>query len=99
MYLKVISHIGSFTDIRGGHAYPSGIRKEPIRPLRVFLQDGEADLDNEYGNWLLANLQMVAALRYRGYDHLFVGGSGGHNGEHGGAILPDSLRWLWRTTA
>jgi enterochelin esterase-like enzyme len=96
-FRKVMSHIGSFTDIRGGHVYPSRIRKEPLRPLRVFLQDGEADLDNEYGNWWLANLQMVAALRYRSYDHRFVGGSGGHDGEHAGAILPDSLRWLWRT--
>jgi enterochelin esterase family protein len=95
-FRKVMSHIGSFTDIRGGHAYPSHIRKQPMRPLRVFLQDGEADLDNEYGNWWLANLQMVAALRYRGYDHTFVAGSGAHDGEHGGAILPDSLRWLWR---
>jgi enterochelin esterase family protein len=96
-FRKVMSHIGSFTDIRGGHVYPSRIRKEPLRPLRVFLQDGEADLDNEYGNWWLANLQMEAALRYRGYDYKFVGGSGEHNGQHGGAVLPDSLRWLWRT--
>ena len=22
---------------------------------------------------------------------------GGHNGKHGGAILPESLRWLWRS--
>jgi enterochelin esterase family protein len=98
-FRKVLSHIGSFTDIRGGHVYPSLIRKQPVRPLRVFLQDGEADSDNEYGNWWLANLQMAAALRYRGYDHTFVGGSGAHDGEHGGAILPDSLRWLWRTDA
>lgn len=98
-FRKVLSHIGSFTDIRGGHNYPSLIRKQPLRPLRVFLQDGEADLDNDYGHWWLANLQMVAALRYRGYDHTFVGGSGAHDGLHGGAILPDSLRWLWRTEA
>ena len=95
-FLKVLSHIGSFADIRGGHVYPFRIRKESVRPIRVFLQDGEADLDNEYGNWWLGNLQMVAALKYRGYDHQFIGGTGAHNGEHGGAILPDSLRWLWR---
>lgn len=96
-FRKVLSHIGSFTDIRGGHVYPTLIRKHALRPLRVFLQDGEADLDNEWGNWWLANLQMAAALKFRGYDYQFVGGSGAHNGEHGGAILPDSLRWLWRT--
>ena len=97
-FRKVLSHIGSFADIRGGHVYPSLIRKDAPRPLRVFLQDGEADLDNEYGNWWLSNLQMVAALRYRGYDHQFVAGDGAHDGKHGGAILPESLRWLWRTT-
>ncbi|RIK31074.1 MAG: esterase, partial [Chloroflexi bacterium] len=91
-------HIGSYTDIRGGHVYPSRIRKETPRPLRVFLQDGEADLDNIHGNWWLANLQMAAALKYRGYDYRFVGGSGAHDGKHGGAILPDSLRWLWRAS-
>ncbi len=96
-FRKVLSHIGSFADIRGGHVYPSHIRKHAPRPLRVFLQDGEADLDNQYGNWWLSNLQMVSALKYRGYDHKFVAGTGGHDGEHGGAILPDSLRWLWRT--
>jgi sugar lactone lactonase YvrE len=31
-----------------------------------------------------------------GYDHKFVLGDGSHNGRHGGAILPDALRWLWR---
>ena len=30
------------------------------------------------------------------YDYKFVGGTGGHNGKHGGTILPESLRWLWR---
>lgn len=72
------------------------IRKEALRPLRVFLQDGEADLDNEYGNWWLAYLKMAAALRYRAYDYQFVAGTRGHDGVHGDTILPDSLRWLWR---
>jgi enterochelin esterase family protein len=27
-----------------------------------------------------------------------VFGDGAHTGRHGGAILPDSLRWLWRDT-
>jgi enterochelin esterase family protein len=39
---------------------------------------------------------MDAALRFARYDCKFVGGVGGHNDKHGGSILPDSLRWLWR---
>ena len=94
---KVLSHVGSFTNIRGGHVYPALIRKtKPRKPIRVFLQDGSNDLDNEHGNWWLANQQMAKALEFAGYDYRFVGGDGGHNGKHGGAILPDSLRWLWR---
>ena len=95
-FRKVLSHVGSFTNIRGGHNYEALIRKADVRPLRVFLQAGENDLDNQHGNWWLANLQMQRALQFRGYDHRFEGGQGGHNGRHGGAVLPDSLRWLWR---
>lgn len=95
-FRKVLSHVGSFVDLRGGHNYPPMIRKEDKRPIRVFLQDGSGDLDNRFGNWPLANQQMAAALKFREYDYKLVYGEGGHNGKHGGAILPDSLRWLWR---
>jgi len=93
---KVLSHIGSFTNIRGGHDYPARIRKTERKPIRVFLQDGENDLDNAHGNWWLANQQMAAALKFKDYDYKFVNGTGKHSPKHGGAILPDSLRWLWR---
>jgi enterochelin esterase family protein len=96
-FRKVLSHVGSFANIRGGDAYPGIIRKGSYkRPLRVFLQDGSNDLDNEHGNWPLGNQQMAAALKFRDYDYKFEYGEGAHNGNHGGAILPDSLRWLWR---
>jgi enterochelin esterase family protein len=98
-FRKVLSHIGSFTNIRGGHVYPALIRKTEKKPLRVFLQDGSGDLDNLHGNWPLANQEMAAALKFTGYDHKFEFGTEGHNGKHGGAILPDSLRWLWRDHA
>ena len=94
----MLSHVGSFTNIRGGDVYPGLIRKTERKPIRVFLQDGSGDLDNQFGSWPLGNLQMAAALRYAGYDYKFVYGDGGHNGRHGGVILPDSLRWLWRDT-
>lgn len=97
-FRKVVSWIGSFTNIRGGFGYPGLIRqtKEKQKPLRVFLQDGSADLDNLHGHWPLANQEMAAALKFAGYDYQFEFGTGGHSPKHGAAILPDTLRWLWR---
>ena len=93
---KVISFIGSFTNIRGGDVFPGLIRKTERKAIRVFLQDGSNDLDNMHGNWPLAAQQMAAALKFSGYDYKFEFGDGGHNGKHGGSILPEALRWLWR---
>src|SRR5260370_10112600 len=40
---KVLSNVGSFTNIRGGHAYPDIIRKSDKKPIRRFLVDGRND--------------------------------------------------------
>lgn len=122
-FANVISMIGSYTSIGyrpatpttplvpGGDLYPGMIRKSPIRPLRIFLQDGSADLDNEHGNWFLANQQMLAALNWANanadrngiagprYEVRHVWGDGGHSDAHGGMLLPDILRWIWGTDA
>jgi len=93
---KVLSHVGSFTNIRGGHVYPALIRKTPKKNIRVYLQANERDLDNEHGSWPLANQTMAAALKFKGYDYGFDMGPGFHSGKYGGAHLPEELRWLWR---
>lgn len=100
---KVLSWIGSFaniaggpTQIEGGHNYEALIRRTPRKPIRVFLQDGRTDLDNEFGDWPLANQGMAKALAYAKYDVKFIFGYGGHSAAHGISLLPNSLRWLWR---
>ena len=102
---KVLSWIGSYvnlqggsTGIGGGHNYPTLIRKSKgnAKNIRVFLQEGTNDLDNPFGNWPLANMQMEKAFSYSGYDYKFTMGQGFHSDSHGRSILPDSLRWLWR---
>lgn len=96
LFRKVISHIGSFTNIRGGHVYPALIRKEKKRPIRIWLQDGRNDLDNVHGNWWLSNQQMAKALAFAQYDFRFVPTDGGHSIEDGGKLLPEALRWIWQ---
>lgn len=93
---KVISHCGSFTNIRGGHTYPSRVRSTQRKPIRVFLQSGADDLDRERGNWPAANFDMATALAQKGYDYRFEFGRGGHDLKHGASVFPSTLRWLWR---
>jgi len=102
-FSKVLSWIGSFTNIasgktvrEGGHNYEAMVRKTPRKPIRVFLQDGANDLDNNNGNWPLANQTLAKSLSFARYDYRFEFGQGFHSNRHGRAILPDSLRWLWR---
>ncbi len=101
-FRRVYSAIGSFTDLRGGHVYPDLVRKEDAKPIRVYVQDGVHDLRspaNLKRDWFVQNQKMVAALREKDYDYRYVLGAGGHSDDHGGALLPDALRWLWRDHA
>lgn len=95
-FRKVLSTIGSFTNIRGGNKYPDLVKAAERKPLRIFQQDGKNDLVNQFGSWPEANKAMAAALQEKGYDHKMVWGEGAHNSKHGASILPDALRWLWR---
>jgi enterochelin esterase-like enzyme len=97
-FRKVLSHVGSFAYVLEwpAHNYPFLIRKTPRKPIRVYLQAGSNDLDHEWGHWPLLNLHMAAALNFAGYDYHLEYGDGAHDIQHGGAILPESLVWLWR---
>jgi enterochelin esterase family protein len=97
-FRRVVTYIGTFVNIRHGDQYPGIIRKTSSigRPLRVFIEDGDNDLNNLHGNWVLANEAMASALTFSGYENQLVVLSGGHSGNHGGSILPDALRWLFR---
>jgi len=119
VFRRVISMIGSYTSIGyqpaadgkpmipGGDLYPTLIRKNPIKPIRIYLQDGEHDLSNEHGSWFLANQQMLSAFEYANakadkdgtlgvrYEVRHNWGDGAHSDAHGGALLPDILTWIW----
>ncbi|GAA3241372.1 alpha/beta hydrolase [Dactylosporangium siamense] len=98
MFRRVICCLSSFVQMPGGNPYPELIRSVPRKPLRIFLQAGHRDLHwNEPArNWLAGNLRVAAALAEAGYDFRLALGDGGHNPNHGGVLLPDALRWLWR---
>ena len=102
-FSRVLSRIGSFTSIQwkpgeleGGNVYPFKIRKEAKRNIRVWLQDGSEDLENNHGSWPYQNLQMANSLKMRENDFKLSFGIGTHNAGHGNAEAPAALAWLWR---
>jgi enterochelin esterase-like enzyme len=105
-FSRVISWIGSFTSIQwkedpnnpdGGQDYPDKVLREPKRNIRVWLQDGSTDMEQErYGSWPLANVRMANALKLKEYDFHFSFGKGTHNPGQGTAEFPEEMIWLWR---
>jgi enterochelin esterase-like enzyme len=102
-FSRVLSRIGSFTSIQwhpgkieGGNVYPFKIRKENKRNIRVWLQDGSGDLENNHGSWPLQNIQMANSLKMKDYDYQFSWGNGTHSRNGGHAELAEEMIWLWR---
>ncbi len=103
-FSKVLSLVGSFTNIRGGHKYADIVRESEPKPIRVFLQDGRNDnrgrrrggqYDPEW-DWFLQNVRLAEALTEKGYDLNYSWSIGVHGLKSGGVILPEMMRWLWR---
>lgn len=97
-FRRVIGFLSSFAQMPGGNPFPALIGGVPRKPLRIFLQAGHRDLgwNRPERNWLASNLRVAAVLAEAGYDFRLVVGDGGHSLNHGGVLLPDALRWLWR---
>ena len=103
-FRKVLSIVGSFTNIRGGNVYPDIVRKTDKKPIRIFLQDGRNDnrgaaRDGAYDqtrDWFYQNVRMMQALTEKGYDVNYKWGMNKHGQKMGGPILPEMMRWLWR---
>lgn len=103
-FRKVISIVGSFTNIRGGDAYPDIIRQSEKKPLRVFLQGGRNDnrgvgrtgVYDQRRDWFYQQVRMMQALTEKGYDLNYNWGVNTHGQRMGGPLLPEMMRWLWR---
>jgi sugar lactone lactonase YvrE/enterochelin esterase-like enzyme len=95
-FSRVFSAIGTYTGLRGADRYDILIRKHEPKPIRIYLQDGANDLNIYAGDWWKANESMERALTFAGYEVNHVWGDGAHNGQHGTAVFPEAMRWLWK---
>ena len=102
-FRKVLSNVGSFVNLRGGHVYPEKILESEKKPIRVFLCDGRNDnrglrngVYDEKRDWFYLNVRIMKALTQKGYDVNYTWGMNLHGQKFGGAIMPEMMRWLWR---
>lgn len=95
-FSRVFSAIGTYTGLRGGDRYPILVRKYEPRPIRIYMQGGENDLNIYGGDWWKANEMMERSLSFAGYEVEHAWGKGGHNNQHGTAVFPAAMRWLWK---
>ncbi|MEO6876418.1 MAG: alpha/beta hydrolase-fold protein, partial [Opitutaceae bacterium] len=96
-FSRVLSIVGSYTAMRGGHTMAQLVRLTEPKPLRVFLESGADDFKIYAGDWYAGNQDMLSALTYAGYEvnHVWAEHAG-HNDYHGSSIFPAALRWLWQ---
>lgn len=118
-YRRIVTYSGTFVHQQDekaseGLRYPLGaweyhssqmlIANSPVKPLRIFLNVNENDLnwDSRFGdmqhNWITANQRTAAALKQKGYHYRFVYAKGASHCDDGvrRATLPDTLEWMWR---
>ena len=104
-FRKVLSIVGSFVNLRGGHVYPERVLESAKKPIRIFLCDGRNDnrgmgrsgaAYDEKRDWFLQNVRLMKALTQKGYDVTYSWGMNLHGQKFGGAIMPEMMRWLWR---
>jgi enterochelin esterase family protein len=103
-FRKVLSGIGTYVNLAGGHVYPERVMASERKPIRLFMIDGRNDnrgvnADGRYDqtrDWFYQNVRLKDALVAKGYDVNYVWGIGVHSHDMGGAMLPEMMRWLWR---
>ena len=94
-FSRVYANSGSFVAFRGGHEFPTLIRKFEARPIRAYLTTGTNDMENCAGDWYLLDQEMDKALKFSGYDYFFRAISGPHVAGWN-EFFPEAMRFIWK---
>ena len=94
-FSRVYANSGSFVAFRGGHEFPTLIRKFEAKPIRAYLTTGTNDMENCAGAWYLLDQEMDKALKFSGYDYIFTVLNGGHCAGWND-LFPEAMRFIWK---
>jgi len=94
-FSRVYCVSGSFVAFRGGHEFPTMVRKFEARPIRAYLTTGTRDMENVAGDWFLVDQEMDKSLKFSGYDYQFRIIDGGHGAGYGDE-WQEAMAFLWK---
>ena len=94
-FSRVYANSGSFVAFRGGHEFPTLVRKFEAKPIRAFLTTGMRDMENCAGDWFLLDQEMDKSLRFSGYDYKFRIINGGHVAGYY-ENFPEAMSYIWK---
>lgn len=94
-FSRVYAASGSWVAFRGGHEFPTMVRKFEAKPIRAFLTTATRDMENCAGDWFLADQEMDKALKSSGYDYQFRVIDGRHVAGYGEHWM-EAMAFLWK---
>lgn len=94
-FSRVYCVSGSFVAFRGGHEFPTMVRKFEAKPIRAYLTTGTHDMENAAGDWFLLDQEMDKALKFSGYDYQFRIIDGGHGAGYA-ENYQEAMAYLWK---
>jgi gluconolactonase len=94
-FSRVYAASGSWVAFRGGHEFPTMVRKFEAKPIRAFLTTATHDMENCAGDWFLADQEMDKALKFSGYDYQFRTIEGRHVAGYM-ENWQEAMAYLWR---
>ena len=94
-FSRVYAASGSWVAFRGGHEFPTMVRKFEAKPIRAYLTTATHDMENCAGDWFLLDQEMDKALKFSGYDYQFRIIDGRHVAGYG-ENWQEAMAYLWR---
>jgi enterochelin esterase-like enzyme/sugar lactone lactonase YvrE len=94
-FSRVYAASGSWVAFRGGHEFPTMVRKFEAKPIRAFLTTATRDMENCAGDWYTLDQEMDKALKFAGYDYQFRTVEGRHVAGYG-EYRREAMAYLWK---
>lgn len=94
-FSRVYAASGSWVAFRGGHEFPTMVRKFEAKPIRAYLTTATHDMENAAGDWFLTDQEMDKAMKFSGYDYQFRVIDGRHVQGYA-ENWREAMAYLWR---